>query len=64
MFRDNVSVTTLEDGTETSANNYHTTPRNIPEEHRSHKHRDGSLKSMEGIWKEAVEGIENGYFTD
>jgi hypothetical protein len=30
---------------ETSVNNYHTTPRNIPEERRSHKHRGGSLKS-------------------
>jgi hypothetical protein len=30
---------------ETSVNNYHTTPRNIPEERRSHQHRDGSLKS-------------------
>jgi hypothetical protein len=31
---------------ETSVNNYHTAPRNIPEERRSHQHRDGSLKSM------------------
>jgi hypothetical protein len=30
---------------ETSVNNYHTTPRNIPEERRSHQHRGGSLKS-------------------
>jgi hypothetical protein len=30
---------------ETSVNNDHTTPRNIPEEHRSHKNRGGSLKS-------------------
>jgi hypothetical protein len=32
-------------GPETSVNNYHTTPRNIPEEHRSHQHRGGSLRS-------------------
>ena len=30
---------------ETSVNNYHTTPRNIPEERRSYQHRGGSLKS-------------------
>jgi hypothetical protein len=30
---------------ETSVNNYHTTPRNTPEERRSHQHRGGSLKS-------------------
>jgi hypothetical protein len=30
---------------ETSANSYHTTPRNIPEERRSHQRRGGSLKS-------------------
>jgi hypothetical protein len=30
---------------ETSVNNYHTTPRNIPEERRCHLHRGGSLKS-------------------
>jgi hypothetical protein len=30
---------------ETSVNNYHTRPRNIPEERRSHQHRGGSLKS-------------------
>jgi hypothetical protein len=30
---------------ETSVKNYHTTPRNIPEERRSHQHRGGSLKS-------------------
>jgi hypothetical protein len=30
---------------ETSVNSYHTTPRNIPEERRSHEHRGGSLKS-------------------
>ena len=29
---------------ETSVNNYHTTPRNIPEERRSYQHRGGSLK--------------------
>jgi hypothetical protein len=28
-----------------SVNNYHITPRNIPEERRSHQHRGGSLKS-------------------
>jgi hypothetical protein len=28
-------------------NNYHTTPRNIPEERKSHQHRGGSLKSKE-----------------
>jgi hypothetical protein len=26
-------------------NNYHTTPRNNPEDHRFHQHRGGSLKS-------------------
>jgi hypothetical protein len=30
---------------ETSVNNYHTTPRNIPEERRYHQHRGGNLKS-------------------
>jgi hypothetical protein len=30
---------------ETSVNNFHTTPRNIPEERRSHQLRGGSLKS-------------------
>jgi hypothetical protein len=30
---------------ETSVNNYHTTPRNTPEERRSHQHRGGRLKS-------------------
>ena len=30
---------------ETSVKNYHTTPRNIPEERRSHQHRGGSLNS-------------------
>jgi hypothetical protein len=30
---------------ETSVNSCHTTPRNIPEERRSHQHRGGSLKS-------------------
>jgi hypothetical protein len=30
---------------ETSVNSYHTTPRNIPEECRSHQHCGGSLKS-------------------
>jgi hypothetical protein len=30
---------------ETSVNNYHTTPGNIPEERRSHQHRRRSLKS-------------------
>jgi hypothetical protein len=34
---------------ETSVNNYHTTPRNIPEERRSHQHRGGSLKSKSCI---------------
>jgi hypothetical protein len=29
---------------ETSANNYHTTPPNIPEQRRYHQHRGGSLK--------------------
>jgi hypothetical protein len=29
----------------TSVNNYHSTPRNIPEERRSHQRRGGSLKS-------------------
>jgi hypothetical protein len=31
---------------ETSVNNYHTTPCNVPEERRSHQHRGGSLKSL------------------
>jgi hypothetical protein len=30
---------------ETSANNYHTTPHNTPEDRRFHQHRGGSLKS-------------------
>jgi hypothetical protein len=30
---------------ETSVIKYHTTPRNTPEERRSHQHRGGSLKS-------------------
>jgi hypothetical protein len=30
---------------ETSVNNYHKTPRHIPEERRSHQHNGGSLKS-------------------
>jgi hypothetical protein len=30
---------------EALVNNYHATPRNIPEERRSHQHRGGSLKS-------------------
>jgi hypothetical protein len=30
---------------ETSVNNYHTTPRNIPKDRRSNQHRGGSLKS-------------------
>jgi hypothetical protein len=30
---------------ETSVNNYHTTPRNIPEKRSSHHDRGGSLKS-------------------
>ena len=30
---------------ETSAQNYHSTPRNNPEAHRSHRHCSGSLKS-------------------
>jgi hypothetical protein len=34
---------------ETSVNNYHTTPRNISEERRSHQHRGGSLKSRMGL---------------
>jgi hypothetical protein len=34
---------------ETSVNNYHTTPRNTPEDRRSHQHRDGSLKSRSGL---------------
>jgi hypothetical protein len=29
--------------------NYHTTPRNIPEECRSEHHRDGSLKSKKNM---------------
>jgi hypothetical protein len=30
---------------ETSVNNYHTTPRNMPEEGTSRQHRGGNLKS-------------------
>jgi hypothetical protein len=57
-FRDNVSVPfsrvksprrPLKMGPircpETSVNNYHMTPRNIPEDRRYHQHRGGSLKS-------------------
>ena len=29
---------------ETSVRNYHSTLRKVPEEHRSHLHRDGSLE--------------------
>jgi hypothetical protein len=40
---------TREDETDTLSrnvgNNYHTTPRNIPEERRAHQHRSGSLNS-------------------
>jgi hypothetical protein len=37
---------------ETSVNNYHSTPRNIPEERRSHQRRGGSLTSLQGrIWR-------------
>jgi hypothetical protein len=35
---------------ETSVNNYHTTPRNAPEECRCHQHRDGSLKSKVTVY--------------
>ena len=35
---------------ETSVNNYHTTPCNIPEERRSYQHRGGSLKSRSFTW--------------
>jgi hypothetical protein len=49
-FRDNVSDSwPVKMGPircpKTSVNNYHTTPRNNPEERRSHQHRSGSLKS-------------------
>jgi hypothetical protein len=49
-FRDNVSASSwIAMGPircpETSVNNYHTTPRNIPEERRSHQYRGGKLKS-------------------
>jgi hypothetical protein len=44
-----LGLLTLEDVTDTlsesSVNNYHTTPCNIPEERGSHQHRGGSLKS-------------------
>jgi hypothetical protein len=45
-FRDNVSVPfsrVKSPRRKTSVNNYHTTPRNIPEECRSHQHCGGSL---------------------
>ena len=42
-----LGILTREDGTETSVNNYHTTPCNYPEDHRFHQHRGGSLKSNE-----------------
>jgi hypothetical protein len=34
---------------ETSVNNYHTTPRNFPEERRFHQHRGGSLESNSAV---------------
>jgi hypothetical protein len=34
---------------ETLVDNYHTTVRNIPEEHRSHQHRNKSLNSRPDI---------------
>jgi hypothetical protein len=34
---------------ETSLQNYHTTLRNISEEHRSHLHRGGSLESRSSV---------------
>jgi hypothetical protein len=36
---------------ETSVKDYHTTPRNIPEEHRSDQHRGGNLESRVNIFK-------------
>ena len=33
-------------GTKTLESNYQSAVRNIPEEHRSHLHRDGSLQSL------------------
>jgi hypothetical protein len=39
---------------ETSINNYHMTPRNIPEERRSHQHRGGSLKSRKRLYPNLV----------
>jgi hypothetical protein len=35
---------------ETSLNNYHTTPNNIPEERRSSEHRGESLKPEENLY--------------
>jgi hypothetical protein len=35
---------------ETSVKSYHTTIRNIPEEHRSHQHGGWSLKSLIRVW--------------
>jgi hypothetical protein len=52
---------TLEDGTETSVHNYHTTPRNIPEERRSHQHHGGSLKARSPLGSPAV-GVATGVF--
>jgi hypothetical protein len=37
--------------TETSVNNYHMTPHNIPEARRSHEYRGGSLKSWAIFYK-------------
>jgi hypothetical protein len=44
---------------ETSVNDYHTTPRNIPEERRSHRNRGGSLKSRFPIFVDRVEFYPN-----
>jgi hypothetical protein len=44
----------------TSVKNYHTTPRNIPEERRSHQNRGGCLKSLSHFsemctWRKYIE---------
>jgi hypothetical protein len=45
MFKDALNMGPIR-CPETSVNNYHATPRNIPEERGSHQRRGGSLKSM------------------
>jgi hypothetical protein len=59
-FQDNVSVPVKMGPIccpETSVNNYHTTPHNIPEECSSHQHNGGSLKSYNYINAYQTSGV-------